>query len=449
MDCKTLLDNVQRHLHDAATLGDDGLIWSRAELLTYLSDGYRQLLARSKSVRRFTTFDLPPRVTLSFTQDWERHHLMGGTGRQFTYAGADRRRQCTALWEVEQQDISTPKAGHTCVTHLWEMAHTSGTVDTHYRVALPRNHDQPNQLWHDHEPLTATSVRSLDQLGDAWYRTQGDPWYWTPGVGAVQTLELYEIVATYGQAYAQSDLVGVPRHAGGNRTYAASTPDGGATWAYAYTSPGDADKTTQGGAGLRITTATATGRYALYDWEVEQAAGETPSTTAGIVGTYPWEADHASMAAANVTPLPTGALRRASSPDRQYVSALNWEAPLGTVRAWGSSANSLLLLETVSPDVPDLADSADSSPDMLPAQLHKYLGWYTLACALNRQGEGYNPTLAAHWLQRYGRAERLMRRLEDVGWKSKRLRRRSAGSVGRRELQPPALPSAYPKIRWA
>ena len=53
------LDRCQRVLQDAATIGSDGLIWTRADLLLYYEDGYRTLLAETSAKRRFTTLDTP------------------------------------------------------------------------------------------------------------------------------------------------------------------------------------------------------------------------------------------------------------------------------------------------------------------------------------------------------------------------------------------------------
>ena len=55
------LDKVQRILQDAALIRDDGLFWSRAELLDYFIDGYRHLLAETSSTREFTVLEVPPR----------------------------------------------------------------------------------------------------------------------------------------------------------------------------------------------------------------------------------------------------------------------------------------------------------------------------------------------------------------------------------------------------
>lgn len=232
-----ILDNAQRFLRDA-TRGQDGTIWTRAELLTYLQDGYREILSRAHCTHRLIALPTPPRHTMTITYPWERRYTLGGTARQWTYSGYDERRQFTSLWEVERGAGLTPQGAHTAVTQLWELAYVA-EVDQHYRFILPKDHDHILGLWHDHEPLAPITTRELDYQDDAWYRRQGDPLWWAPAVTGVRAYEIYYIDVTANQAYAIDSLYGTMRYPSGARTYTAETADG-VTHGWAYTTPAEA-----------------------------------------------------------------------------------------------------------------------------------------------------------------------------------------------------------------
>ena len=526
----SVLDNVQIQLHDGA-IGQDGTIWSRDELLLWLQDGYRQLLSRSKSTHRLMALPVPPRHTFNFTHDWERNHLMGGTGRQFTYAGYDNRRQFTSMWEVERFEGLTPQTSFASVTQLWELAYASES-DTHYRFALPKDHEFLLGIWYDHDPLAPISIRELDYFDEAWYRRQGDPLFWSPGVTGVRTYEIYYIQVPSTQAYALYDyLYGTARYMSGDRTYTPSTADG-IQHNYAYTTNADAQAlrtprrdflpraaiTTPGeiggdhqnqnympfytftldlgngyrgtqpwevapnsstatgyrlgqfpwekdhgatvpsqttkpvgggimtGIGLRITKAAKNNYYCTQTWEVERHAGVAAAnrTDGETIGTYAWERDYG---AENVGDLPLGVPRMMSSTERQYWPEDGWTDPVGVIRSWQSSVDSLLIWDVVGVHTPTLLDDRTCTPEMLPAQLHKYLGYYVLSMAFNRQGEGYDPNLAGHWELRWQRAYRLMNRLKEPTWRDQQFRRQP--QRGRRGRVPqPTLPPDYPAVPW-
>jgi hypothetical protein len=106
-----------------------------------------------------------------------------------------------------------------------------------------------------------------------------------------------------------------------------------------------------------------------------------------------------------------GVIRAITSPDRQYWPVVEWadQVPLGKPDRLQSSVDALLILEVIEPDTPALHE--EDTPGMLPAQLQKYLRYYTLARAFNRAGPGYQPLLAAFWLARFQRGVQVMRRL--------------------------------------
>lgn len=436
----TILNDVQRELQDAEVLGTDGMLWTRAELLNWLRDGYQRLLAQSQGQRRLRAFDMPPRTSFSYTYPWERQHLQGGTGRQVTYSTYDSRRQVTTLWEIESRAGLTPTEHYTSVTQLWELAHVDD-IDAPYRFHLPRHHEKVNALWWDHKRLNPVSVRELDALDTAWQRQDGEPFWWTMGTGETRSLEVYEVQTDYQQAYEHGDW-GVVRTASGDRTYTQTTT---ANHAWAYTTSGEVGGAfLSGGAGLRITQDAVNGYQGTQLWEKEMLDGETTFTDGVTIGTAVWEAE---FGATNVGVLPLGTTRAVSSPDRQYWSQDTWRPALGTVRAWNGSDGAMLVWETIIPILPDLVDAANSTPEMVPERLHKYLRYYVLFQAYDQQGEGYNPNQALHWQHRWLRGVRLMRRCIDVTWRDMRFRREPITRT-RRMVPSPQLPSDYPRVPW-
>jgi hypothetical protein len=269
----TDLDNVQLLLQDA------GAIWPRAELLLYYNTAYRQLLAQSHATRDFAILTVPPRHTMVYTHDWERRHVLGGTARKWTYPSM--RREYANLWGVEQAVGQTPQAAHTMVTHLWETVYVSGIVDAYTRFALPKPHERIAAMWFDHELMEALSVRELDTSWTAWYRQQGDLFFWAPGLTTAKSVEVYETPRVDGQVYEQTALFGLPRTLTGDRT---STPQVTRPIdnSYAYTSAGDAEaltwKSTMFAPQSAYTDAGDIGGY--YD-----AAADLPAT---FLPTYQW-----------------------------------------------------------------------------------------------------------------------------------------------------------------
>lgn len=438
------LDTIQLFLRDSGTT------WDRTELLRWYQDGYRKLLAESHGVRQLTILPVPPRHSYSYAYGWEKRHLQGGTGRLFGYQGPTGGNLCTALWEIEQAAGMAPTTQQACVTHLWELAYTGEAIDTPYRFTLPRNHERILGMWYDHKPLEPISTRELDRLETAWYQQQGEPVWTTPGGGEPRSVELYEIVTTYQDVYSFVDwaFYGFPRYLEGARDYAASgiPLENG----YAYTTQGDALANQQDihfallGFGLRCTQELTATYQGTYVWERERHAGATSLSASGTIGTYSWEADYG---ATNMGDYPPGLMREISSPDRQYLPIADWEPPYGTIRDFRSSAGNVLLWEVVIPDHPTLEET--DTPVMIPAPLQKYLRYYTLSCAFNRQGEGYRPDLAAHWKARWERGPHLLRKLGNLHFADVRYQRQTGREVPRPQRVSPyaPLPSDYQRVR--
>lgn len=230
------LDLVQDRLHD------DGAIWPRAELLNWFNDGYRQLLARAQAVVRIRPLDIPGRHTYGVTFQWEDRHTKGGTFWLPRFTAFGGHRQVSTLWEVEHLDqIGSPSESRKGITHQWEWAH-AGDNDGHFRFGLPKNHERIKRLEYDHKRLVAASVREFDEVDDAWMRRQGEPTWWTVGVGRVRSVEVYEIETEYQQAYALQNFEhGLPREMSGSRTYEVALPEGRIFNNFAYTTKGDSD----------------------------------------------------------------------------------------------------------------------------------------------------------------------------------------------------------------
>lgn len=219
------LDRCQRFLGDASTIGEDGQIWTRAELLDWYQDGYRQLLLQSQGTRRWTVLPIPPRWTASGTQPWESRFAWGGTWWQWTHQALGY--GASSLWEVETLEGLTPTAASEGLSHGWERAHVNPT-HVPFRFGLPRDHGRIVKLWYDHKLLLPVDTRELDATETQWISLAGEPLAWTLGTGRNRTIEVYEIVTVYTSTdYAYSGAyfgLGTARSLSGSRTYTASYP---------------------------------------------------------------------------------------------------------------------------------------------------------------------------------------------------------------------------------
>lgn len=409
---ETLLDEAQSRLHDG------GAVWPRAELLRYLNDGYRELLAKSQAVRQWRTLDLPGRVAYSVTYEWEARYANGATVRKLSRTALAGSRQATALWEVQALAGAMPTASLGGLTQEWERAFV--TSDRHQRVTFPTPHDRLLRLEWDGRVLHPTTVRDLDATEDQWWTHAGRPQWWTVGLGRVRSVEVFEIETTYRESYGyRGDGLGAPREIVGSRTWAVATPVPVAN-SFAYTTSGEAQALTAypalapAGVGVRLTTATDTaGAFATFPWEVQHVDGDTVTTqtTGSPVGTTLFEqTQHGAVS----RPLGLGTIRRVSAPDREYwpvITDATGEPLCGVVRVWGSSEDALLALEVVVPAT-DLAEA--DTPALIPAPLGKYLRAYICYRAFDRPGEGHASFLADLYRRQFDRGVALLTRLGQV-----------------------------------
>jgi len=194
--------------------------------------------------------------------------------------------------------------------------------------------------------------------------------------------------------------------------------------------------------GWRFTQAAATvsNGFAVFIWEKEHLDGETTFTDSGTITPYPWLGE-----ALGITRIlfGLGSVRSMSSSERQYLATgAQHTGSFGTIRNWQSSANSLSITHVVVPET--LLSEADTTT-LLPAQMNKYLRYYTFSRAFGRQGEGQQPILAAHYESRFQRGVVFLKRLADLSHKDKTIIREPLRFESRR---PPRVrfPSTFPRI---
>jgi len=437
----TDLDKIQANLHDS------GVLWPRTELLRWYSDAYRDLLSRSRAFTRISLFDVPGRFAYSIAHDWEDRHT-ATTQWKFSIASYNAQRQGTYQWETEAMDGVTPTNSLVGITQQWERAYT-GETDRHFRFGLKKDHERIKRLAWDNALLSPVSVRELDESDDAWMRRVGDPTWWTPGTGRSREFEIYEIKTDYNQGYEHQNYEqGIPRYITGARTYSMTVGSYYPTNAYGYTTSGDSDhlvNTTPAvlsGMGWRFTKAaadTANG-FGTQIWEKQQLDGDT-LTAGSTVGSYGWESEFG----ADEVSFGVGAIRGITSPDRQYLAIWSGTGQyqfIGGIRQFMSSDNALTAYETVLPDS-DLMES--DTPEMIPGRLQKYLRYYVLHRAFGRIGEGQNPELALHYLQRYMRGVVLLQKLADVAHKDRIYVKDPVAEVDMRPSRV-RLPSTFERI---
>lgn len=437
---------IQLNLHDA------GAIWSRAELLEWYRDGYRQLIARSEITARWTVLEVPGRVSYARTYDWEARYVNGGTSWLWTLATHDGYRHVAHAWEAQQVASVTPSASVGGYTQPWERAHAEDG-DRPFLFALPRNHAVIKAVWWDHKRLEPITVRDLDEAEVRWMRLAGEPTRWTDGLGRNRTFEIYAIAPTYRQTYhlaGDVDARGIPRLVSGDRTYQIDGPvDDGTLLSntFGYSVLGEFLVAFQilGGYALRFTLIATLGSlnflWCCYPWEVEQVEGDPVVSTGGLVATYLWE----SVQGADPPEILVGTLRQAESPDRQYwAQADDYGSPLGMVVDCHSSEDALLVHEVVIPDVNELNESHE--PSVIPEQARKYLRYYVWSRAFGRPGEGHNPQLAQHYEQRFLRGVRLLKTLGDVAHQDRHWQREPSTRQAGVRRPGVRLPSNFPAV---
>lgn len=394
MTVDELVADIQTYLHD------QGDVWSEDEILHHLNDGYRNMISSAGSLVRPYQTDVPGRVSSANTHEWERFYTPG-TCRLWTRAVSNRPVRVTFLWETESLEGISPTNSYDAVTQLWEQAY-SDDIDAHFRFILPRATERPLKVYWDSKRLAHTSVRELDQSFDRWWRDAGEPIATTPGTGPDGSLEVYLLQTAYQQSWQLADdgyPLGLPRQfsSDDDRTYETSSLV--RSWDYAYTSSADSGMIAGFGINVAISIVdSSTGSRGLYSWETDltTTTDDDNGDTAGTIYTAFWEAELAGYA----VQLGVGITRGLTSSDRQYLPVAydSGQQIAGIPRKWQSSDDALTIWETV---VPDRQLTTNDTPGLIPSQLHKYLKFYVLGQAFSRQGEGYRPDLAQHWLGLY------------------------------------------------
>ena len=456
------LDWCQGFLKDTYTLGVDGQLWTRAELLGYYNDGYRKLVNQAMNVKRWTVLEVPPRATYALTYAWEDRYIQNGTFHNWTMSPSGRY-ACSSLFELDiAEGYSQSLVGSEGITQGWERTFLNPAY-LPFRFMLPRNHLRVVKMWYAHRLLFPLGVIELDWTYQNWYSLGNYPLAWVPGAADDRTYDLYEIQTTDTYDYAirrdsqyfNTVSDGMLRSISGSRTYGFAYDDNASkTIAFAWTCEGDANQLQNVGTlpytkfffrgpGMRVTGDPATGNYqGIHAWEKEQLNGvarASQTVETKPVGCFPWESRYG----ASVLPLGYGPVRAIESPDRQYWPIVAWhdQIPLGKLDDIHSS-NALMVLEDIEPDAPLLTPG--DTPGLLPPQLQKYLRCYVLFRAFNRQGEGYNPAMAELWQRRYLMGEQVLRRF---GWIQRQDKNYARQPVHVRTRPPrPHLPSHYPSI---
>lgn len=425
-------------------LHDDGDIWTDAELVRYYNDGYREILAKSGAFNRLLPLDVPGRHSYAVSYSWESmRHTNGGTWWFPFLACYNATRQATSQWEVEHLDKVTPSASMTGLTMQWERVYVDST-DRHFYFGLPADHERVKRLEWNGRALFPAAVREFDEVDDAWMTRVGEPNWWTTGVGQVRSVEVYDIITNYIQAYQLVDATaGIPRGFSGDRAYSIDEVDSyNATNAYAYATQGDKDALVQAttalisGLGYRFTDEPEdkTLGFAVYAWELQMLNGDTVTIQTGD-GEY------------DTQPLifGLGLIRSMVSAERQYVPMVSEAAPyelLGTIRDWRSSDDNLMALETVVPPV-DLGTT--DAPVLIPGPFQKYLRYYVWSRAFGREGEGQRLDVAQHYEARFARGVALLKRYGDSA-SMDRVYRRESESVDRSRPPLVRLPATYERV---
>lgn len=387
MTAEEIIDQCFEYLHDNAS------IWKRAELLRWLNDGYGSILCESKSVVRPFQHDIPGRTTFAASQEWEDRHAKG-LFRRFTLQVANGHLAATYQWETEFLAGIEPTDSVDAVTQLWERCYTDD-VDEPFRFALAKTHERPLRAYWDDKSLAGISSKELDLNKSKWWNRTGEPLMWLQGSGREESFEVFEVPNEYIQSYHLQDAnQGIPRlfTSDDDREYEA---EGGTNyWDYSYSTSADAGMVK--GLGYRFAQVALidASLFAVHPWEKEVIDGGTQFTDSEDdgVGTNPEE-----------NPYPIvglGLLRGIVSDDRQYLACAydSGEQITGSARYFGSSVDAITLWEVVVP-TRDLIETDELA--LVPAQLHKYLRFYTLGKAFARPGQGFRPDLADHFGQLY------------------------------------------------
>ena len=441
-------------------LNDDGTLFTRAEILRWISEGYRRFTNQTQPARTFTALDMPPRHTRAITHPWESNDTIGsgdgfsGTYRKWTFTHQNGRSECTFLWEAQAADNIPVTPQLRAVSQLWELSLGEGDIDAHYRFALPRNEAVIHGVWHDHDRLEATTTQILDGLEDKWWTVQGEPTVYAQTLGDANTFDVYEIETEYQQAYEHREASrGSPRGFSGDRTYVINS--GLTSWGYAYAWNGEPQTPSVQltGPGRRFTLGPVSdvtfnqgdGFFYTHTWEGQVHAGETPTASSAIAETNPIRYDPAVDPPVQSTiDIELGIYRKGLSPDRQYFPSAQWQVQ-GIARRWGSSKDNILVWHSV--NATDILSEADTLP-LIPPRVRKYLAFFALSILFNRQGEGYDPALAGHYQQRASRGVVLLHKLANVTRTNAMYTREVGPHSPRVRNRLPQLPSNFARASW-
>lgn len=431
----TILDQCYYYLHDDAT------VWSRAELLDYLNQGYRKALLETNACRGLTALATPPRPYVSITYPWERQYARG-IYYEWSYSNpALPGLRCCYQWEIEHH-VGTPASCGVNYTSPWERVYSDdGVPDQTERYHYPVGHYRTYRVAFDDESLDTESVRSLDGRTSQWETETGDPSAFNKFYGSTKEFTLYAQVTGDGQSHTITGDYGTVRGLSGDRTYTIEQAEY-VTEGYAYTCPGDLSSSALTGPGYRFTTATAAADYwCTYSWEANRHDGDTETDQTDNVCTYAWELTMEGYTERTLDGL--GTIRTMESDARQYYassSPLIGEYAFGVPRYWqDSSGNILVDYSVVAPDLKE----ADE-PNLLPAAFAKYLRYFVLSLAFLRDGEGRNPTLAQHFSQRFQMGVTFLARIGKFASRARAWQHgESSPSPGRKTLR---LGSHYPRV---
>ena len=434
----SILDKALEYLHD------DGTIWTRTELLDYLNEGYRQLLVRTRAARNLVALDVPPRPQYAITYPWERQ-FVDGTIHEWTWAdNLNGTRACYA-WEVEQELGMTPTTSEGTYTYPWERITSSGNVrEEAERYPYPDDHLQTFRIAFDSQRVPPLSIRELDTASPRWESEDGGPTWYHGGLGRQKEFALYPMATDYVQGIAiQAEGLGTIESFSGSRSYTVTENDQ-ILEGYAFTTTGDISSEALTGPGRKITldTTVAADYQVMFTWEKQHAEGTALTAHTGYVVTYGWEAAFVGQAYTYLAGL--GAPHSLAG-GRQYLPTAQanlGESPLGTVGEWKSSEDALLLDYALT--APTLAEA--DTPALLPTAFDKYLRFYTLGRAFGREGEGRNPILTDHYMQRFQMGEVLLKRLANFAQWAALHQLGAAEAVPSRPGRP-RLPAEYPRIR--
>lgn len=198
------------------------------------------------------------------------------------------------------------------------------------------------------------------------------------------------------------------------------------------------------GVGYRFTIETTDGYHVTQKWEADSHNGVAVADfrTGGTVGTYGWEQFHG----AGAISFGLGAMRGIVSTDRQYwpqgPNASFYQVG-GIGRGFKSTDDSVEVTHIVVP-VGQLNDS--NVPDLIPAQMQRYLRFYTLARAFGRSGQGMKPELAQVYLALFANGQRIMRKLGNIQTEDRRMTREEIEFVDTSRLPRVRLPSVFPNV---